>query len=204
MEMARRYARRVLGNLPGAKNFLRAARSRARQRFLKLLPAASVGAEVGVWKGDFSEEILRTVRPSQLHLVDPWAFQPAHPDRWYGGLVASEQAAMDKIYQDVCARFARHGNVKIHRRFSSDLLEIFPKHSLDWIYIDGDHSREAVRNDLLLALDVVKPGGVIGGDDYFWRDSDGSRPVKAAVIEVAKDRKLELKVIDNQFAIMRP
>src|SRR2546430_9287984 len=38
----------------------------------KMLPRGSVGAEIGVWKGDFSKLLLRRVRPAELHLVDPW------------------------------------------------------------------------------------------------------------------------------------
>src|SRR5689334_12291037 len=54
---------------------------------LKMLPARSVGAEIGVHKGDFSAQILRTVRPHTLHLIDPWQYEPseAYEQAWYGG-----------------------------------------------------------------------------------------------------------------------
>ena len=46
-------------------------RARARAALLRRLPARSTGAEIGVWKGDFSALILDTVRPARLYLVDP-------------------------------------------------------------------------------------------------------------------------------------
>ncbi|MEM6313782.1 MAG: class I SAM-dependent methyltransferase, partial [Planctomycetota bacterium] len=38
--------------------------------------------------------------------------------------------------------------------------------SLDWIYIDGDHTLRGITIDLLALYDKVKPGGFIGGDDF--------------------------------------
>jgi hypothetical protein len=188
--------------LPFVRHVVNADRRPARQRLLDMLPKDSIGAEIGVWKGDFSEEILRTVRPKELHLVDPWVFQPQYPDRWYGGLVAAEQAEMDSIYRGVCSRFAANPAIRIHRRFSRELRDIFSDRSLDWVYVDGDHSKDAVKLDVHLALDVIKPGGMVTGDDYYWRDSDGSHPVKDAVDELARERGLHPRVVDSQFVIV--
>ena len=38
--------------------------------------------------------------------------------------------------------------------------------SLDFIYIDGVHSRDAVRKDINLYLPKLKKGGIISGDDF--------------------------------------
>jgi len=48
---------------------------RSRDFVLRNFPKNSVGAEIGVWKGDFSQEILGIVKPRKLHLIDPWAYQ---------------------------------------------------------------------------------------------------------------------------------
>ncbi len=40
------------------------------------------------------------------------------------------------------------GQVKIHRGYSTDILEQFPDEYFDWIYIDGNHLYEYVKNDL--------------------------------------------------------
>ena len=34
----------------------------------------SVIAEIGVWKGEFSNEIFKNVKPNKLILVDPWRY----------------------------------------------------------------------------------------------------------------------------------
>src|SRR5690554_5728611 len=41
-----------------------------RVRILDEIPVNGVVAEIGIWKCDFSRKILRTTKPSLLHLVD--------------------------------------------------------------------------------------------------------------------------------------
>ena len=43
-----------------------------REDVLKPLPRDSVGAQIGVFKGEFTAHILRVVRPRELHLIDAW------------------------------------------------------------------------------------------------------------------------------------
>jgi len=44
----------------------------AREDFLCVLPKYSTGAELGFFRGKFSEKLIRAVQPRELHLVDPW------------------------------------------------------------------------------------------------------------------------------------
>ncbi len=37
-----------------------------------MLPKGGVGAELGVWKGEFSVRLLKGAKPRQLYLIDPW------------------------------------------------------------------------------------------------------------------------------------
>ena len=57
----------------------------SRLRLLDRMPRGGVCAEIGVWKGDFSDRILRYANPKSLHLIDPWLFQPQYKERMYGG-----------------------------------------------------------------------------------------------------------------------
>ena len=43
-----------------------------RENFLNILPKNSIGAELGVLKGEFTKHILEIVRPKELHLIDLW------------------------------------------------------------------------------------------------------------------------------------
>ncbi|MEM8551045.1 MAG: class I SAM-dependent methyltransferase [Pseudomonadota bacterium] len=145
---------------------------------LDFIKKKSVGVEIGVHKGVFSSQILRHVRPASLTLVDPWkhmddsAYERSH----YGG-ERIDQAGMDQRYQQVLKRFGKQmgeGVVKVIRSDSAGAAKEFEDGSLDFVYIDGDHSYEAVKSDLALYYPKVKKGGLIIGDDYedgrWWKD----------------------------------
>jgi len=138
-----------------------------RDFLLRELPKRSVGCELGVWRGDFSERILAVVKPRRLLLVDPWEYQPQLGYEIYGGTVAKSQEQMDAICHDVCERFSGRDEVSIIRKKTAQLSDgdIVPG-SLDWVYIDGCHEYEAVLADLRFFLTRVKRGGLICGDDY--------------------------------------
>ncbi len=44
--------------------------------------------------------------------------------------------------------------------------KLFPDHSLDCVFIDGEHSYEPVIRDINLWKSKVKSGGYLSGDDY--------------------------------------
>lgn len=53
-----------------------------------------------------------------------------------------------------------------HRGFSKDILPDFPSQSFDLAYIDGDHKWPAPFDDICQCKRLVKPGGIICGDDF--------------------------------------
>ena len=143
----------------------------------KRIPENTVGIEIGVWKGGSSEKFLR--RAQHLHLVDAWspiAYENSdehgtydnYLDR-YAELVGSRNPAdfqqfYDSIYQGVVDKFSNKP-VTIHRMNSRDFFKTFNQ-QVDWVYIDADHSYEGCLFDLESSLRVVRPGGIIFGDDY--------------------------------------
>jgi hypothetical protein len=156
----------------------------ARQTLLRMMPKGSVCAEIGVWEGEFSQRILHTVQPRRLHLIDPWQYQGGEKYRlaWYGGKAGS-QAHMDALYGSVCRRFKREvraGQVIIHRQPSGEAAVRYPDGYFDWVYVDGNHLYEFVRNDLELYAPKIKIGGYLAGDDYaegYWWQGGVKRAV---------------------------
>ncbi len=155
-----------------------------RQQLLERLPKGGIGMEVGVWEGGFSEEILKVVQPRILHLVDPWSYQPEFGNTAFGK--SKNETTMDEKYLLVAEKFRNDPRVAIHRRMSHEVLEEFDDASLDWIYLDGNHNFEVVKNDLALSRVKVKPGGMISGDDFLWKVDDGA-PVRTAVRELRSE-----------------
>ena len=159
---------------------------RTRSRLLTRMPQQSICAEIGVWEGDYSAEILDAVNPTSLVLIDPWQFMPQHPESIYGGAEADGQDYMDRIHQNVTERFSGDPRVTILRETSTDAASRFEDGHFDWIYLDADHSYEAAKADLAAWAPKIRPGGYLAGDDYvdggWWNGG-----VKQAVNESGLD-----------------
>jgi SAM-dependent methyltransferase len=174
-----------------------------RQVVIALAGQGGYCAEIGCWKGDFSARVLQAARPRALHLIDPWLFQPSFPARWYGGALAGSQADMDAIHAGVQRRFAASPHVQIHRTTSLLGARQFDDGVFDWVYIDGDHSRRAVLDDLTAWHSKVRPGGYLVCDDYLWVDESGKLSVKAAIHDfLAAHPHHRGGQIHTQFAIL--
>jgi hypothetical protein len=180
-----------------------------RMTLLDLLPRNSVGAEIGVFKGDFSAQIIRRVAPKRLYLIDPWrsVTTSSHRKALYG-MDNRSQDDMDDLASQVAERFAaeiRSRRVKILRAPSSEALAAIPDESLDWIYIDGDHTFEGVLEDLRLSYQKVRKGGFICGDDYRlgnWFADGVVRGLHTFLAELGSAVVLVF-VIDGQFFMRR-
>jgi hypothetical protein len=138
-----------------------------RDDLLSALPPGGAAAEIGVATGAFSQVILNRTRPRLLHLVDPWEFQDREDYLEDRNNVAQDVA--DKRYNEVKARFASQiesGQVALHRAFSTDAAREVADSSLDWVFIDAMHTRDAVLEDLTTWSAKVKSDGFILGHDY--------------------------------------
>jgi hypothetical protein len=80
---------------------------------------------------------------------------------------------------------------------SSELPGLLKPDSFRFIHIDGSHLYEAVRDDALLAKDLLAPGGIVAFDDYSNADFIG---VAAAAWEaVLKTEMIPLCVTDAKL-----
>jgi len=147
-----------------------------RKRVLDFFPKNSTGVEIGVFKGDFSANILSYVNARKLYLVDPWENfdEPDVKESWYH---ASSKFNMEHIHKSVVSKFSdeiSEGRVEILRGKSCDVMDAIPPASLDFAYVDGDHRFEAVLQDLEICAPKVKRRGVVVLDDHqlgnWWGD----------------------------------
>jgi len=182
-----------------------------RPSLFRLLPPESVGAEVGVHRGDLSALIVKHLRPRRLHLIDPWRYATSdrYKDTWHGGDVGGDQRNMDRRYRGVLARFRRpikKGVVVVHRGASVAMAAEIADGSLDWVYIDGDHAYEAVVADIAAYVPKVRPGGVIAGDDYGGTTGlrVGVKPAVDEFVQAEDVQVLQLSIDDGQWAVRLP
>lgn len=176
-------------------------REAVRTQLLESLPKGGIVAEIGVWEGAFSRRILDVCAPKELHLIDPWLYMPEFSNTGFGH--PKNEYLMEERYNRVRAAFADDPRVVIHRATSEAALSQMADHSLDWVYIDGNHNAPFINQDLALSLRKVKQQGVIAGDDYLWMNEELGAPVKRAVDEVLEQLgpRAKLRLRGNQFRI---
>lgn len=79
---------------------------------------------------------------------------------------------LEKVYDTFKEVVDRSDNIKHIRMTSDDAVESLTETSVDFIYIDGLHTYEQIKKDIINYLPLLKPNCLIGGHDYH-RNWDG-------------------------------
>ena len=178
-------------------------KNRGTDKTWKQIPPRSVGAELGVWKGDSTVKFLK--RAKHIHLVDSWnpvSYEDSSEHgnyenylKRYSELVGGDNPAdfaryYEKIYQSVVNRFSAE-QVTIHRMTTNEFFARFTD-KLDWVYVDASHAYDMCLSDLRNSMRIIKSGGLLLGDDFCT-----SKPqVMKAVLDFSIETKLR---IDNFY-----
>lgn len=116
-------------------------------------------AEVGVDRAGFASEMLRRLPGSDAVLVDPWAQLP----EWDRPMNTGDRGAAYAAAVDNLEPYLER--VRVLRMTSVEAARRLRDSSLDAAYIDGDHTLRGILMDLVSWWPIVKPGGVLCGDD---------------------------------------
>lgn len=127
-----------------------------------------IAAEIGVDKGGFSHHLLSKTNLEKLYCIDCWMddFGSDHRPEEYDPIGENRmEEAMNLL--------SEFGNrSQFIKAFSVDASKGIPDNSLDFVYIDGDHSLEGIYNDIYAWIHKVEIGGIISGHDF--KDGPGS------------------------------
>lgn len=160
-------------------------RRKLRQGMLdEVMPKGGRCAEIGVWEGDFSAEILNITKPKELVLIDPWDLLADREDE-HTHSQHSSAVRMREKFDQVDGSLGRLPNCVLRKGFSAEILESYSDHYFDWVYIDGNHLYDFVLEDIMVAARKVRPGGIIAGDDLFWKQNERMH-VREAVREAMR------------------
>ena len=174
-------------------------RRRERLPFLAKRMGIATAVEIGVLRGAFSDVINRRWG-GELHLIDPWR----HFDTGYTDKYNLDQAGHDKNFEFVVDRFKDCPNVHVVRKTSLEAVSDFEDESIGWVYIDGNHAYEAVKDDLTAWWPKAKSKSMFSGHDYFVRHRAGTTiEVKRAVDEFAAEKRLKINVVGDSWLIIK-
>ncbi|WP_244532950.1 class I SAM-dependent methyltransferase [Geitlerinema sp. PCC 9228] len=138
-------------------------------RLVAALPDRSRILEVGSYRGRSSNAIGYGLQNSakELYCLDIWKnFQER------GSLDADPTAyKIPKTDYGVFEDFLKNiewfsDRVRVMRGSTQQFQELLPQEFFDLIFIDAAHDYENVRKDINIALQCLKPGGILCGHDY--------------------------------------
>ena len=132
-----------------------------------------VGAEIGVEAGLYSEVLCRENPTAHLYCIDSWL-------QYAGYRTYVPQERVDGFFLETLKRL-RPYNSTVIKSYSADAVKLFDDNSLDFVFLDGNHSYDYVLEDINLWSKKVKHGGIISGHDYIKRAPPSTHDVIGAV-----------------------
>ena len=138
--------------------------------------------QVGVFTGDATVWLLDNIltnKSSVLIDVDTWQ-----------GSDEEEHKKIDfeGVFSYYETRTQGYPNLVVFRCKSEDYLPTVKENTVDFIYIDGNHTEEAVRLDIVNSWTLLKSGAILAFDDYLWRGGpDSPKPAIDWFLEEYKD-----------------
>lgn len=128
----------------------------------------AVFVEIGAWKGRSTAymgvEIENSKKDIQFYTVD--TFKGSDEIQHDNDPICKAGKLEEHFRENI--KPVKH-RVNVHVGDSSTFAAEFENESIDFIFVDGDHTREGVMKDLVAWYPKLKRGCRIGGDDIRWR-----------------------------------
>ena len=159
-----------------------------------------VYAELGVFDGSFSREIINILDPKALVLIDYFEGDVESGDQDGNN---SRVINLDLVYNDLLKRYRDNNRIKILKGDTVESLSQFPNDYFDMVYVDADHRYEGCLRDLEISYQKVKNNGWILGHDYEINLKKAKTKfkfgVKKAVDEfcLKYDQYIKIKALDG-------
>ena len=115
--------------------------------------------EVGVAGGTYSEILCKNNPNIELACVDFW--EPYI--HGYGKYSVDRQA---RAYKSAINKLSKY-NVQFLKMSSMDALKHFKDKSLDFVYVDANHTFDHTAMDIICWSKKLRPGGIMGCHDYY-------------------------------------
>ncbi len=125
------------------------------------------GVALGRSVAFLAREALDSGKPITIHAVDPWLeiMGQEQPDKqWIGQKYRTAREAFEGLMRE---HAAREFEIVVPRQmFGHEHAAQLEDRSVDFVMIDGSHDYDRVLEDIAAWLPKVRPGGILGGDDF--------------------------------------
>ena len=159
--------------------------------------------EIGSFEGQGTNYFIDNFlsgKNSRITCIDPWIK--------YGEASLAKMNEWDDVmnestYNIFCSNVKHNiDKIIIHRGFSIDILPQI-NDLYDFIYVDGDHSKEAVYKDAILSFEKLKINGILIFDDYLWENNGQSPKIAIDKFLDEYNDKINVLMINYQVIIKK-
>jgi hypothetical protein len=116
-----------------------------------------IGVLIGAYNGKSANYVFSAIRMKKFFLIEPCS---EYGDGTY------DQMSWNLAFDNLQSTFSGVGDVVIIKDKAENVCNDFENSTLDFVYIDGDHSYEHVLLDMNLWWPKVRNGGVMAGHDF--------------------------------------
>ena len=165
-----------------------------RKWILNYVPKGGVGAEVGCFRGHFSELLLQWLEPRKAYFIDPWTMQGEYfgedkdPQLTNDGQLPTAAARQEARWRT--QRFAAVETLCIEGRFPECASQIEDK--LDWLYVDSEAGVDETLEALHATEDLLAPRGILFGNGWWPNTTTSRNAVFQAVSMFTRKTKYEI------------
>jgi hypothetical protein len=159
-----------------------------------------IGVELGVYEGKHSSLMLSRHKQLYLHCVDMWDLWATRKTDYPGDLDSGVRKRMEDTEKSTEVYYSAMDLLKQYKLRVNVIKENtviaannFKNESIDFVYIDGDHTYDGCLKDIEAWYPKLKTTGIMAGHDYMRMRDD--RGVYRAVNHFAKLN--DLAVIPN-------
>lgn len=135
---------------------------------------------------------------SEITAIDPCTF---YPIPGWDHLI---NPGVERVFLKNTSEFGNR--VKFIKARSNDALPGLPPDHYDFVYVDGDHRRDAVYQDAILVLPILKVGGIVIFDDYTWgwdpREQDNPVSPHDGVDQFLKENATAVEVLAKNLQVV--
>lgn len=160
-----------------------------------------IGVEIGVEVGGYTEYLLKNT-DAFIYGVDCWQHIDGYID--VANIPDDQHQKNMRTAFERLAPFINQGRCQLIKGFSVEFAKEFKNGSVDFVYIDANHSFPEATKDIFTWDPKVKEGGMISGHDYlegFYLVGNelSEFGVISAVNEYLKDKQYRLYTTYNEL-----
>lgn len=137
----------------------------------------TLGVEVGTYTGEYAALLAGQWEAGMLHTIDPydWPVDPTYVDGCRKDWTNGGELDPENVRHTAAKLLTPIPGVSMIRRRSLEASFGYGLESLAFVYLDGNHAREAVAADIDAWWPRVAAGGVLCGHDFYDRDDDAQK-----------------------------